>query len=132
MAKFLSLYRLHEVQYDENDIAIKEYRGDLPHKKEILEHVCHEWNDMHDMFLDMINEECDDRIASCRMRPYKEKDCSCIYLCVEFIAKKGKQLTGWIKDTICEFMDAQYCDGFGESVFGYRQTGEDGVVYSIE
>ncbi len=132
MATFRSLYQLREVWYDENDDYVREFDEELPHEKEILDDVCREWNGMHDMFLNMINQDCDDRIESCRMRPYREKSSKKIFLCVDFVARQGKQLTGRIKDAIHDFMDAQYCDGFGESIFNRRQTATDGTIYSIE
>ena len=132
MAAFKTLYQIREVEYDQNDEYVQEYNETLPHEKEILESVCNEWNDMHDMFLDMINKECDNRIESCKMRPYREKGNKKVYFCVEFVARRGKQLTGWIKDAICDFMDAQWCDGFGEGIFGRREVAADGTIYSIE
>ena len=132
MATYKSLYTCYEVQVDENDNFLKEYKTKLPHAAEIIEYCCKKWNEMHCEFLAMINAVCDNRIESCRMTTFRDKDNTT--LSVNFVAKHGKQLAASIKNEIDDFMSAQFSDGWGEGIFGAGNimTAKDGTHYYID
>ncbi len=131
MAKFLSLYHCIEESYDKNGNFVKEYDTNLPHRKEIIKEFCDQWNKDADAYmLDLVNKECDNRIQSCYMKAYKPKSGKTT-LCVEFVAKSGRQLTTKIRNAICDFMDAQYSDGWGEGMFDRITKLPDGTSYRV-
>lgn len=117
MATYSILYELHEVEVDKNDEYVREHVENLPHADYITKEFCESWNKGHDLFLKLINKECDNRIASCKMRRYK-KNSPKATLAIDFKAVPGKQLTSWIKNEIADFVSAQMSDGWGESRFG--------------
>lgn len=130
MAIFLSLYNCIEELYDANGF-VKEYEEYLPHGKQIVNDFCKQWNRDADAFmLELVNKECDNRIQSCYMRQFDPKGKKTT-LCVEFIAKPGKQLTTKIKNAIRDFMDAQYSDGWGEGMFERVTELPDGTFYKV-
>ncbi len=129
MAKYMTLYTVHEEEYDKNGDYVRTYDENLPHSSAIVKELTESWNDMHSLMLDLINKECDNRIESCRMRQYNKKSGKTT-ICVEWVAKKGKQLTGWIKDSIDDFFSAQCSDGWGEGVFDFPRD-DAGASYAI-
>ena len=131
MSTFMSLYEVNETEYDEHDNFVSDHKTNLPHSKDIVKRFCEQWNKDADSFmLDLVNKECDNRIKSCYMRQFNPKGSKTV-LCVDFIAKEGKQLTRKIKDAIMDFMSAQYSDGWGEGMFDKKITAPDGKRYSV-
>ena len=126
MAYFYSLYTCREFDKDG-----RQYDINLPHGKQIVDHFCHEWNQMVSMMTDMINKVCDNRIESCYMRQYDKKSGKTT-LAVVFKAKEGKKLTRWIKDEIIDFMSGQWSDGFGECVFREYTDPDTGETYVVD
>lgn len=134
MAVIKSLYTLHEIVVDNNDEFVKEYEVDLPHGDFIVEEMCKAWNADADKFiLEFMNNECDNRIESCYMKPFKNNNGEST-VAVHIKAKEGKQLTGKIKSAVWDFMDGQYSDGWGEGFFGLINvmTAPDGTRFYVE
>ena len=133
MAKYSILYTCHEIQIDNNDNFIKEYKTNLPHGKQIADTFCNQWNkDAKDFMLDLINKDCFDRFESCKMKALKNKTDTT--LAIECIAKPGKQITQKVKDALNDFMSAQFSDGWGEGMFGLINvmTAPDGTRFYVD
>lgn len=133
MATFISLYTCHEIQIDKDDNFVKAFETNLPHSKEILDDLCENWNKQADFMLSLVNKKADNRISSCKMKPFRNNNGETT-LAVHFVAKPGKQLTSRIKTAITDFMSAQYSDGWGESIFGLINiyTDSNGTRYYVD
>ena len=134
MAKLLSLYTLHERAFDKNGDEVAYYEKNLPHGDQLADAFIKNWNDDADFMLGLMNKEVGkDRIASCRARRY-EKNSDEVVVAVEIIAKPGKHFRGSMKGDIFEFMDSQFCDGWGEGFFGEvnMMTDSDGVKFCAD
>ena len=137
MAEFNALYRCNEVHYTENMDFIKEYENNLPHGKEIVKELCDSWNKDHDFFTELANEElvrggCQPVIADCKMREFRRSGETVVG--ISYVAKPNKRLSGKVKQVLAGFSSAQYCDGWGEGVFGFVNSHalDDGTFYVIE
>ena len=130
MARYRVLFDVREVQVDEDGNFVKEYKVLLPHEKEICKNLCESWNGLHETLLSVVNEDCFDRIESCRMKKAKPVN-GITMLAIDFVAKKGQFITQKIKDAINDFVSAQMSDGWGEGDLGpiNIMTGSDGTRF---
>ncbi len=129
MAKYKVYENIHEIQVDEKGNFLKAYEENLPHHEAMTSELSKSWNDLHKTLVSVANEDCDNRIKSCKMRGAKVNNKT--YLCIEFVAKEGKRLTQNIKDAINDFVSAQMTDGWGEGDLGpiNIMTGSDGTRF---
>ena len=118
MSKFIYLFDCHESVLDSNDAITKTYEENLPHSAEIIKYLCESWNDQHDFMLGLLNKECNDIFASCKMRYYRSGDNRTV-LAIDLVAKPKKYLRHTITQVACDFLDGQMSDGWGETVFGF-------------
>ena len=127
MSKFQYIFKLYEVQIDDDNNFLREFQTNLPHHKEISENFCNQWNKDHDDYmLKLINEECSDVFESCKMKSRINNGDT--ELVINFITKPQKRLTHNIKVRLCDFMSAQMSDGWGEGMLGYANIMEKNGV----
>ena len=134
MSKIVSLYTCHENQIDEKGNTVAYYQANLPHGKEIAEAFIGEWNKDAERMVEIMNEQvAKGRVESCKARQY-DKNGDKTTIAIEIVAKPGKQLRRRMREDIFDFMDSQFCDGWGEGFFGSINpiTAKDGTVFCIE
>lgn len=125
MSEMHILYRLNEVQLDENDEFIEEYERNLPHAKELLEDAVESWNSMpmHEYFDGILKNKIQKAHASGRI----DKDGYAI-LDIQVVGIQKFRFTAAVRDEIGEQIGCQFSDGWGESYFGTGNVHYDGNV----
>ena len=122
MSYVISLYDCHEIIVDNNNNFVKEHCKNLPHDQFIKDEFCKQFNKaVHDYLLNIINNECDDKISKIIAKPmdnHKSGKPIATTVGVYIYGKPYVRFTKKFKEKVFDFMSSQYSDGWGEGFFG--------------
>ena len=123
-----------EVQVDGKLDEVARYDAHLPHEGDIADYVAASWRESHDLMVRLANERCGGAVESMPIARQRTSEPGKLLMRIRVIAKPGKRLSSRVRDALDEFFEAQFCDGWGESVFGMGNLLEDahGVRYYID
>ncbi len=135
MSKYHVIYGpiIENILNNEEDVY-ETHEYDLPHGKEIQEYMCYEWNNanMHQYFNDILK----DKIESTTMRKLtKTTDTGNkeYFVDIEVTGIPKFRFSERIRNAIADQVDAQLCDGWGESIFNIPKDNIiPGTTISIE